>query len=117
MSEAFHEFPDWTGNLVGLGKRLTKKGQLLPEDDEVAERGVGLSGAALAVLLYREGATVKALPGEPVRMEKDGIVIEPFGLFRQFADGALTAEQWRQQCEMLGISSLDLGRAGVSVHE
>ena len=107
-----HEFPDWAGNLVGLGKRLTKKGQLLPEDDEVAERGVGLSGAALAVLLYREGATVKALPGEPVRMEKDGIVIEPFGLFRQFEEGKLTAEQWRQQCEMLGISSVDLGATG-----
>ncbi len=109
-----NEFPDWSENLVGLGKRLTKKGQLLPEDDEVADRGVGLSGSALAVLLFREGASVKALPGEPVRMEKNGILIEPFGLFRKFADGSLTAEQWRQQCETLGIGSVDLGTTGTS---
>ena len=45
-------------------------------------------------------------------MEKDGIMIEPFGLFRQFAEGKLTAEQWRQQCEMLRIGSVDLGTTG-----
>ena len=60
----------------------------------------------------REGASVKTFPGEPVRMEKDGIMIEPFGLFRQFAEGKLTAEQWRQQCEMLRIGSVDLGTTG-----
>ncbi len=109
-----NQFPDWTGNLLGLGKRLTKKGQLLPSDEEVEQKAIGLAGSALAVALHRAGATVKSLPGEPVRLEKDGIVIEPFGVIRQFSDGTLTAENWREQCSVLGIGDIDFGSLGTT---
>ncbi len=103
------EFPDWAEKLVALGHRMVKRGQLLPPDEEAEAKAIGVAGSALAVLLHQRGATVQSLPGEPVRLEKDGTVIEPFGIFRQLAKKELSAEKWRQQCDALGIGDVDLG--------
>jgi hypothetical protein len=64
-------------------------------------------GAAVALLLVRQGFTLDAPPGGPVVLVRDGLRVEPFTLrARLIGDGV---ERWRQLCVQAKIADIELG--------
>jgi hypothetical protein len=91
---------DW----AGLGKELADSAGRDGHEERLAQFTVG---AALALLLVRQGFTLDAPPGGPVALVRDGLSVEPFTLrARLTGDGA---ERWQQLCIQAGIADVELG--------
>lgn len=69
----------------------------------IAEHAIG---AALALILSRAGFQLDAPPGAPVRLSRDGLVIEPFGLRQRLASGG--GAEFEQACRSAGIVDAEL---------
>ncbi len=130
--------PLTAAGVVDLGKTPEEFAQKLAADflakgmpaQEAAEVAARRLGAALSVTLAQAGWRVQALPGIDVEMvniaarpplpdamveelvavvmPSDEIKIAPFSLSRKLVMGELPAEEWRSQCQQLGIASLGL---------
>jgi heat shock protein HtpX len=58
----------------------------------------GLIGAALAIILAREGWQLHATPGNDVALSREGADIFPFVVVRQLLEGGSTADSWGKLC-------------------
>ncbi len=58
----------------------------------------GLIGAAVAVILTREGWQLNATPGSDVALSREGLDIFPFIAVRQLLDGESSADSWGRVC-------------------
>jgi len=97
---------DRAGFAVKL-KMVRARGQV---NDDVLREQAHIVGAAIALALHARGFAVRALPGHPVTLERDGLSLAPLTALGDLASGTLTAEQWKEQCERAGISDVDLGQ-------
>jgi heat shock protein HtpX len=87
-----------------LGKELADSTGSVGHEERLAQFTVG---AALALLLVRQGFTLDAPPGGPVALVRDGLRVEPFTLrARLIGDGA---ERWQQLCVQARIADVELG--------
>jgi Zn-dependent protease with chaperone function len=83
-------------------------GQLPP--GEAFQQIVTMSlGASLAVHLASRGYTLNDRPALGFTMRKDGAEVQPFGVLPRLAMGDLSPDDWRRQCDDMGITGADLG--------
>lgn len=98
----------------GIASRLRpKEGEKLDADRRKA-KAIFVTGAALAVLLDRHGWRTSVQPGEPVLLEHDSSIVDPFDVVGALAKGTMTAEAWRTLCATAGISALELRPASAA---
>jgi Zn-dependent protease with chaperone function len=57
-----------------------------------------LLGAWLAVTLHGAGFTATAEPGAEVRLDRDGLSIEPDAIVSELAAGGIAAAEWQARC-------------------
>jgi heat shock protein HtpX len=87
-----------------LGKELAESTGSHGHDEHLAQFTVG---AALTLLLVRQGFALDAPPGGPIVLVRGELKMEPFGLrARLIGDGA---ERWRQLCVQAEIADIELG--------
>ncbi|MBX7078713.1 MAG: M48 family metalloprotease [Nannocystaceae bacterium] len=79
-------------------------------DDEVAARFAEVVGAAVVLALVDRGWTAIAVTGEGIRVERDGVVVEPFEEVALALQGEAEAAAWRARVEALGIAEVALDR-------
>jgi heat shock protein HtpX len=94
---------DW----VARGRELARSIGGEPPVEPLAQFAVG---AAVAVLLARQGFVLEAPPGAPVLLTRGATRVPAFGLRAWLADAA-GAEEWRRLCLEAGIADVDLGLA------
>ncbi|MBI3270106.1 MAG: M48 family metallopeptidase [Planctomycetes bacterium] len=103
--------------LPGLVPKLGEIGRSFVEpsaSDRDAERAaITTFGAAFALALRRGGWRLSCLPGEPVRLERDGEALEPFDILPKLAAKTLAPEAWLRRCASLQIETLDLAPGSV----
>ncbi len=77
--------------------------------DEKTELAATTIACALAVSLAKNGWSVATMPGDRVRMTKEGVEIDPFGMSQKFfAQGELSREDWQAIVDNAGVSALSL---------
>lgn len=82
------------------------KQRLLRGNTEIDDEGrdhflEGLLGAALAVILDREGWQLDATPGNAVSLSRDGRQVLPYVAVRQLIEGDSSGESWMDLCGAL----------------
>ena len=105
-----------------LGQRAaqlseTLGAKLLPEWEVAAAevrqlRGNWALGSALAVALSHAGWATDAQPGEPVMLRGPAGTLDPFKAVQVLVKGEMSAEGWTRECERLGITGIEMLRAG-----
>jgi hypothetical protein len=95
----------------GIASRMRSKGGEQLNVEQRRARAIAVAGAALAVLLHRQGWRLSALPGEPVELQRDSSIVKPFDLVRGLADKNITEEVWGQMWAQAGIGVLQLHSA------
>jgi heat shock protein HtpX len=95
-----------------LAARLVPAGELPPEIDLQRGFAMGVLGSALGLALHDAGWRVSAPVGEPVVCEHGQHRIEPFGDVERLGSGELSAAEWRERCNELGIADVRLAGAG-----
>jgi hypothetical protein len=100
------DLPQLAADAAALANRFA--GTAVKPADRL-QLAVNVTGAALAMALQKQGWTLHTEPGAKVAMRKEGAAIEPFSILSRLANGALTADAWRQTCAAAGLSTLDLG--------
>jgi len=76
--------------------------------DEDKAKALFATAAAIAVALLHHGWQLPIRLGEAVRLECDGIELQPFDAVHALADGTMSSEMWRDLCETAGIADLEL---------
>ncbi len=98
----FGALPEVARDLTGFARCLAvPTSGADPEDLRHHARWV--LGAALCVALERRGGTVRSLPGEPVRVETEQGVVDPFAWAQELGTDALDPAEWRARCRTFGI--------------
>jgi heat shock protein HtpX len=100
------DLPALVTNATAFANRFTTT-QGTPE--ERTRIAFGIAGAALALALHRQGWTLEADPGAEVALRKGDAVINAFEVIPRMADGTIKAVAWRQTCDEVGLSQVDLG--------
>jgi len=77
-------------------------------EEERRRYAVWVLGAALGAALARRQWSVHTLPGEPVSLAGPGWSFDPFAMAQQLASETFNAAEWRQRCDSLSISKLEL---------
>jgi len=93
-------------NLRTLPETLSdpgRKKQLLAgsediEEDEQNHFLQGVIGAALSVILVRQGWQLDATPGDDVALSRESQAVFPFVAVRQVIDGEASGESWENLC-------------------
>lgn len=80
--------------------------ELQPEE----RRGFAASTIACSLILAlsRSGWTIDAMPGDGVRLRRDGHQLEPFRLTNDLIEGRVDERQWLEICEAAGVGDLQL---------
>jgi hypothetical protein len=98
--------------------RLLEFEQMFPkqpeeDSDETSRhhRAMWYLGAGLANALRTAGWRVESLPGQPIRLIKDGESIEPFDVVAALSNGSMPVQVWKQRCDRLGIAGVALTSA------
>lgn len=71
-------------------------------------RAAQVVGAALAIALRTSGLPAEAPLGEPIFFRAGDLVLRPFSIITDLANGTITAEQWMEVIRTQGIESVDL---------
>jgi Zn-dependent protease with chaperone function len=91
--------PEYTATPALLGRLPGGLAILSPQAEEKRTRRI--LGAWLAVELHRRGFTARAEPCVPVRLEREGLAIEPDVVVAELTDGTLSAHVWRTRCDAI----------------
>lgn len=81
-----------------------------PSREDIERKAASVVGASLAVVLAGKGWIVRNELGAQVRMEKDGVSLNPFAVVPDLASGRRTEEAWKEFCGRTGIAGMDLGQ-------
>lgn len=65
-------------------------------------------GCSLTLALSQSGWTLDVMPGDGVRLRREGQELEPFRMTDDLIAGKLDALEWRALCESAGIGDLQL---------
>lgn len=65
-------------------------------------------GAAITVSLVKQGWSFDVSPGVAISVKSGSKKLEPFNITRQLVLGELKPEEWREICDSIDISSLNL---------
>jgi Zn-dependent protease with chaperone function len=95
-------------DLLSFSGKLGLGGEAETDEDR-KWRASGLLGSALTVALHRQGWAMRAMPGEDVLLEKNGLSLEPFAAVRKLADGTMKQEEWHALCAKAEIAEMPLG--------
>ncbi|MGE5530150.1 MAG: M48 family metallopeptidase [Patescibacteria group bacterium] len=98
--------PGLAGDLARLGRLLSPN---LPEA-KASELALQTLGMAFGLALARKGGRPHAMPGEPILVEIGGRDIDPHAMVEDAVAGRLSREEWRRECERLGIAGVEMGR-------
>ena len=100
------------GGLPQAASRLGKNP--FGDANQQLQRRASAYGAALGLVLLRQGWTLLTAVGEPVRLHRGDTAIQPFEIVARLAQGDLTGDAWRAQASELGIASLPLEKAAAA---
>ncbi|HKT61348.1 MAG TPA: M48 family metallopeptidase [Gemmatimonadales bacterium] len=103
--------PTYAADLPGLAVRLEMVAGGEDPTPAHGQQAGWIVAVALATALHDRGWNLRALPGEPVVLERDGVAIHPFSLFNDLATEQLATATWLADCLRLGVADLDLGAA------
>lgn len=99
-------------SLPSLARRLyptaEKLGLPLSHPERARRQAAEVLSIALTTGLIRQGWTPEAVPGRPVVCRRQQMALEPLTIIQALADGNLSGESWRQLCQQLGLSGLQL---------
>ena len=112
LPEIYARAMEYLPALIAIGK-VVKPGtppELVPAGSVLKLLG-SVFGCALAVKLEKLGWESSNAPGAPVIFRWEGVEIEPLNLFDQFANNLLSAEKWREICQVVKITDVELGEA------
>jgi len=94
------------GLAITLGDRIDKQSGLATPEGYRLTRGGWAVSAVVSAALARAGWTIVTAPGDPVRLVRAGVSVEPFTVVAGAMQGRLDAEQWSRWCEAHGIADL-----------
>lgn len=101
--------PRATLSLKELAERVTG-GPVSASEAGLRDFALRLLGSALCDVLLEAGFTARSLPGEPLRLTRDGTTVEPMKLLKRYLDGELPPEEWSKQWASLGVDGAQIGR-------
>lgn len=70
-----------------------------------------LFGSALALVLLQRGGTLRLEIGDDPVVESSGVSVKPFLVCRELESGEISASDWFETCQRLGIADTDLAEA------
>ena len=79
------------------------------EEESKVELIANSLGSTLTILLHRKGFPVTCVMGEPISVRIGEDFLLPFSLMDDLHQEKLTTDQWLKQCQVAGITELDLG--------
>ena len=109
----------WLGNLTADQipsdkKAFVKKARELPiqhaeaPDEYRVALAIHVLSCAVGTALLRQGWTFETAPGKPVVVVRNGERFNPRESIAKLAEGALSAEDWKAQCQSLGLAACPL---------
>jgi hypothetical protein len=69
---------------------------------------------AVAVALLDMGAVPEHVPGKPMVFRNSSASMEPFAAIARLAEGTLSLDEWKVQCEIMGIAGRPLAPATIA---
>jgi Zn-dependent protease with chaperone function len=97
-----------------LGSRLVDADEGTVAEEIRIARAVYLLTAAIGIVLADAGWKVSTSPGEPVKVTLGDDTFDPREALQQLAANQMSAQQWRELCERMGISNKALLSADTS---
>jgi Zn-dependent protease with chaperone function len=90
-----------------------------PDDDSsyVMEFVAGVLGDGVLLALHAAGWTVEAPPAQPVTARREETVLVPHAAVHKLRTDELSADEWRQCVEDLGVAELPLGEPAAQSSE
>jgi hypothetical protein len=109
----------WLGSLTADQipsdkKSFIKKARELPiQHDEAPDEyrvalAVHVLACAVGTALLRQGWTFETAPGKPVVVVRNGERFNPRESIAKLAEGALSAEDWKTECQALALAACPL---------
>jgi heat shock protein HtpX len=98
---------------VSFARKLLGAQAVGASGEQLVLHGASEIAAAVMLHLRLEGWSVRALPGEPVSLERAGSRWDPAGRLIELASGHGSLVTWRMECADAGVSEVDLGRVGL----
>jgi len=94
---------------IKAGAELLGPDEALLGHDERISRAGFLFGVGIGVMLLEDGWQARTAPGLPVTLVRGEQALDPFAQVGGLADGSISADDWRAQCEAIGIAGRRLG--------
>jgi heat shock protein HtpX len=101
--------PEAVKNLRDMGERMRDPKGMLLTHEQRANRAAALLWMALALALIDAGWDFRAQPGESY-LQRNGARMSTAGVVGEMRSGKLSREDWRAQCQAMGIAELRLDR-------
>lgn len=97
------QLPVLSKDPAAVAQRLrTPQGQALHPDSQEGFLGY-VAGAAITLLLREAGWTMVALPGNPVELRRDDLILTPFSLMADLKSGKQTESDWATLLAKAGL--------------
>lgn len=95
---------------------MKKARELKIEHDEAPDEyrvafAIHVLTCAVCAALLRQGWTFETAPGKPVFVVKNGERFNPRESIAKLAEGALSADDWKTQCQSMAIGTQMLSSA------
>jgi heat shock protein HtpX len=97
------------------GSELLGPGEGHLGNNERISRAGFLFGVGISVLLLEEGWQARTEPGLPVMLVRGEQSLDPFASVSGLADGSISTDDWRAQCQAMGIAGRRLGHDPTAV--
>lgn len=100
--------PEVSSRLAQFGRNFMEPGMENGSPELFKTLGIQSLSAATVVALSRQGWEVVSLPGDKVRLRKNGMEMLPFDEIKKLAEGEAKKEDWEAQMQTLGIEEAPL---------
>jgi hypothetical protein len=100
--------PELAGRLAEFGRNFMEPGMEKSRPELFKKLGAQGLGAALVTVLCQQGWELESLPGEKIRLLKEGKIFLPFDEIDKLSQSSTAKQDWENQLQNLGLSDLPL---------
>lgn len=94
---------------IHIGSGLVRSDELNVNSGDRIARATHLLAVGIGAVLLDQGWKAYTRPGMPVQFVRGSDTFEPVAGVRALADGSTTPDDWKAQCQALGIAGRPLG--------
>ena len=103
-----NDLPTLAQDITPFAEKLVFPQGANVSSDQRKQYAPSVIGCALATMLDRAGWSLDMQPGDAVVFIKDEQRIEPFNVMSRLGNKELTADEWRQRVEIVGVAEMPL---------